>query len=139
MAAGGWRSFGGLLGEKIRPQTIRVVPLKLPAPPERRTSDDMRAVLTSPGSQNSAHASPITKEKTTMTQAATTSLNGGTIHFLSSLPLTTCNDIIFIRQGVSLKDKRKFLVEKYGFSCGRHFPRLDASRDIASMSTRLLF
>jgi hypothetical protein len=34
MAAGGWRSFGGLLGEKIRPQTIRVVPLKLPAPPE---------------------------------------------------------------------------------------------------------
>jgi hypothetical protein len=74
-----------------------------------------------------------------MTQAATTSLNGGTIYFISSFPLTSCNDIICIRQGVSLKDKRKFLVEKYGFSCRRHFPRLDC-RDIASLSTtRLLF
>jgi hypothetical protein len=47
---------------------------------------------------------------------------------------TTCNDTLFIRQGASLKDKREFVVEKYGFSCRRYFT-LDDSRDIASLST----
>jgi hypothetical protein len=54
-----------------------------------------------------------------------TSLSGGTIHFFSSCSITTCNDIIFIHQGASLKDKRAFPVEKYAFSWRRrHFPRV---------------
>jgi hypothetical protein len=67
-----------------------------------------------------------------------TSLSGGSIHFLSRCSITTCNDITFTHQGVRVKDRGVFLVEKSAFSCRRHFPRHD-SRDVASLSTRLLF
>jgi hypothetical protein len=63
-----------------------------------------------------------------------TSLSGVTINFLSSGSLKTCNDIIFKHQGASLKDKREFLVEKYAFSCRRHFPRV-GFREIVSLSS----
>jgi hypothetical protein len=42
--------------------------------------------------------------------------------------------MIFVHQGVSLKDRCVFFVEKDAFSSWRHFPRHD-SRDIASLST----
>jgi hypothetical protein len=64
-----------------------------------------------------------------------TSLSGGKIHFLSSCSLTTCNDIIFIHHGASLKEMREFLVEKDALSCRWHVPRLDF-REIVSLSTR---
>jgi hypothetical protein len=60
-----------------------------------------------------------------------TSLIGVTVHFLSSCSLTACNDTIFIHQGVSLKDKREFLVEKYAFSC-RDCISVDASAILTS-------
>jgi hypothetical protein len=77
-----------------------------------------------------------------MTQAATNHppphLNGGTIHFLSSFSLTTCNDFILIHHGASLKGRDELIMEKHAFSCRRHFPR-GKSSDIASVSTHLLF
>jgi hypothetical protein len=79
--------------------------------------------------------SEFTREDDHDKRQPSTSLSDGTIHFfISRCSVTTCNDIFFIHQGVCLKDKRAFLVEKYALSCRRHFPGVDF-REIASLST----
>jgi hypothetical protein len=107
---------------------LKSPPFPIPAPRKRRHAD-----RPSPGSQI-LHSAVHKRRRPCQKRQISTSLSGGTIHFLSRCSGTNCNDIIFIHQGVSLKDKRAFLVEKYEFSCRRHFHRVDF-REIASLST----
>jgi hypothetical protein len=81
--------------------------------------DDMRSVLrlcTLISRDNIKFQVKLARQDDHDKRQPSTSLSDGTIHFISSFTLTTCNDIIFIHQDASIKDKRAFLMEKYAFS-----------------------
>ena len=112
----------------------------------RHTPRTGRRTLLRQASSNSAKH-PCLHKKTTMTSGnltynyvlgATRLASGRTIHFFSSCAATTCIDIILTHCSVSLKDRSNFIVEKYAFSCRRHFPH-GWSCNVASLSIRLLF